>query len=93
MGMFPVVDLSGGAFERGRLHGERARDRVCRSLENYTKLFAFTGLFVAVPCINKSNCTIGSFELPFHGRVKHYSFVEFVLMFKMFQIIKKLLPL
>ena len=44
MGMFPVVDLSGGAFERGRLHGERARDRVCRSLENYTKLFAFTGL-------------------------------------------------
>ena len=25
MAMFPVVEVSGGAFERGRTHGERAR--------------------------------------------------------------------
>jgi isopenicillin-N N-acyltransferase-like protein len=44
MGMFPVIDLSGGAFERGRLHGERGRGRVERSLANYRRLFAFYGL-------------------------------------------------
>jgi len=46
MAMFPVVDVSGrgGAFERGRIHGERARDRVERSLANYARLFAFNGM-------------------------------------------------
>lgn len=37
--MFPVIDLQGGAFERGRMHGERARERVERSLANYRSLF------------------------------------------------------
>jgi isopenicillin-N N-acyltransferase-like protein len=44
MAMFPVLDVSGGAFERGRLHGERARSRVERSLASYARLFAFHGL-------------------------------------------------
>jgi isopenicillin-N N-acyltransferase-like protein len=44
MAMFPVLELSGNAFERGRLHGERARSRVERSLANYARLFAFHGL-------------------------------------------------
>lgn len=44
MAMFPVVEVSGGAFERGRIHGERARDRVERSLANYARLFAFNGM-------------------------------------------------
>lgn len=44
MGMFPVVEVSGGAFERGRIHGERARDRVELSLANYARLFAFNGM-------------------------------------------------
>jgi isopenicillin-N N-acyltransferase-like protein len=42
--MFPVVEVSGGAFERGRQHGESARNRVERSLANYVKLFAFNGM-------------------------------------------------
>jgi isopenicillin-N N-acyltransferase-like protein len=41
MAMFPVIEVSGGAFERGRRHGEAARDRVERSLANYQRLFAF----------------------------------------------------
>ena len=44
MTMFPVIEVSGNAFERGRLHGEQARDRVGRSLANYAKLFAFNGM-------------------------------------------------
>jgi len=44
MAMFPVIEVSGGAFERGRLHGERARDRVGRSIANYAGLFAFVGM-------------------------------------------------
>lgn len=44
MAMFPVVEVSGGAFERGRIHGERARGRVERSLANYSQLFEFCGM-------------------------------------------------
>jgi isopenicillin-N N-acyltransferase-like protein len=44
MAMFPVVDVSGGAFERGRMHGEAARGRVERSLANYARLFEFNGM-------------------------------------------------
>ncbi len=44
MAMFPVIEVSGSAFERGRLHGERARGRVERSLANYADLFAFHGM-------------------------------------------------
>lgn len=44
MTMFPIVEVSGSAFERGRQHGERARERVGRSLGNYAKLFAFNGM-------------------------------------------------
>jgi isopenicillin-N N-acyltransferase-like protein len=42
--MFPVIEVAGAPFERGRLHGARARDRVGRSLANYARLFAFCGL-------------------------------------------------
>ena len=42
--MFPVVETAGGAFERGRMHGERARGRVERSLANYARLFSFHGM-------------------------------------------------
>jgi len=44
MTMFPVVEVSGGAFERGRIHGERARGRVEISLANYARLFSFNGM-------------------------------------------------
>lgn len=44
MPMFPVVEVSGSAFERGRMHGELARDRVERSLANYARLFAYHGM-------------------------------------------------
>ena len=42
--MFPVIDVSGAPFERGRLHGELARERVERSLGNYARLFAHCGI-------------------------------------------------
>jgi isopenicillin-N N-acyltransferase-like protein len=41
---FPIVEASGNAFERGRMHGEQARSRVERSLANYARLFAFHGM-------------------------------------------------
>src|SRR5512134_918470 len=44
MAMFPVVEVSGGAFERGRMHGELGRDRVERSLANYARLFEYYGM-------------------------------------------------
>lgn len=44
MSMFPVIGLSGSAFERGRQHGEQARARVERSLDNYARLFPFVGM-------------------------------------------------
>ncbi len=44
MAMFPVIEVAGGAFERGRLHGERARGRVELSLANYARLFSFNGM-------------------------------------------------
>ncbi len=42
--MFPILELKGTAFERGRQHGELARARVERSLANYRKLFGHAGL-------------------------------------------------
>jgi isopenicillin-N N-acyltransferase-like protein len=44
MAQFPTVEVSGTAFERGRMHGERARGRVERSLANYAGLFSFYGM-------------------------------------------------
>jgi isopenicillin-N N-acyltransferase-like protein len=44
MSMFPIIDVSGSAFERGRIHGERARGRVESSLANYARLFEFNGM-------------------------------------------------
>jgi isopenicillin-N N-acyltransferase like protein len=42
--MFPILELKGSPFERGRQHGELARDRVERSLANYKALFEHAGL-------------------------------------------------
>lgn len=44
MAMFPLIELQGSAFERGRTHGEQARARVERSLVNYRALFAHCGI-------------------------------------------------
>ena len=41
---FPTLEVSGTAFERGRMHGEQARGRVERSLANYAGLFFFYGM-------------------------------------------------
>ena len=42
--MFPLIEVSGDAFERGRQYGERARQRVERSIANYIRLFTFVGM-------------------------------------------------
>src|SRR4029079_10449494 len=42
--VFQIGDVSGSAFERGRLHGELARGQVERSLANYAHLFAYFGI-------------------------------------------------
>ena len=44
MPLFPTVEVSGAAFERGRMHGEQVRGRVERSLGNYAGLFSFYGM-------------------------------------------------
>lgn len=44
MAMFPIIDLSGSASERGRQHGTLARRRVERSLANYRTLFEHCGI-------------------------------------------------
>jgi isopenicillin-N N-acyltransferase-like protein len=42
--MFPTIEVSGSAFERGRQYGTAARQRVERSVASYTKLFAYCGI-------------------------------------------------
>jgi len=42
--MFPLIETSGPAFERGRQHGSQARSRVERSIANYAKLFEACGI-------------------------------------------------
>lgn len=42
--MFPVIEVNGSAFERGRQHGERAREGVERSIATYARLFAYCGM-------------------------------------------------
>jgi isopenicillin-N N-acyltransferase-like protein len=44
MAMFPVLDLAGGASERGRMHGALAKRRVDLSIANYRSLFEHCGI-------------------------------------------------
>jgi isopenicillin-N N-acyltransferase like protein len=39
--VFPVITVSGGAYERGRQYGVQARDRVHRSITAYAELFEY----------------------------------------------------
>jgi isopenicillin-N N-acyltransferase-like protein len=43
-GMFPLLELSGDPFGRGRAYGRAARDRIGLSIETYRRLFAHCGL-------------------------------------------------
>ena len=42
--MFPVIEISGPPFARGRTHGRLAKARVERSLANYASLFGHCGI-------------------------------------------------
>jgi isopenicillin-N N-acyltransferase-like protein len=42
--MFPIIETSGLARERGRIHGAAARARVERSIATYAGLFAYCGI-------------------------------------------------
>ena len=42
--MFPSVETTGSAFERGRQHGKQAKQRVLRSVATYARLFAYCGM-------------------------------------------------
>ena len=42
--MFPVLELSGTPFERGRMHGQLARAQVTGSVRCYASLFASCGI-------------------------------------------------
>jgi isopenicillin-N N-acyltransferase like protein len=42
--MFPILDLTGNAFERGYAHGVQARTRVAGSVRCYASLFASCGI-------------------------------------------------
>jgi len=42
--MFPVIEVEGDAFVRGRLHGTLACSRIERSIATYARLFAYCGI-------------------------------------------------
>ena len=42
--MFPIIEATGSARERGRIHGHAARTRVERSVATYARLFAYCGI-------------------------------------------------
>jgi len=42
--MFPLIEISGAAHERGRQHGAQAKVRIERSIATYARLFAYCGI-------------------------------------------------
>lgn len=42
--MFPLIELSGSAYERGQQHGVAAKSQVQRSIASYSRLFAYCGI-------------------------------------------------
>ncbi len=42
--MFPLIEVSGSARERGQQHGIKARARIELSIANYARLFAYCGI-------------------------------------------------
>jgi isopenicillin-N N-acyltransferase-like protein len=42
--MFPLIELSGSAYERGQQHGVAAKPLVQRSIATYSRLFAYCGI-------------------------------------------------
>src|SRR3990172_197849 len=43
-GMFPLIEISGPARERGQQHGVQAKARIERSITTYARLFAYCGI-------------------------------------------------
>jgi len=42
--MFPLIEVSGTARERGQQHGLQAKARIARSIATYARLFAYCGI-------------------------------------------------
>lgn len=42
--MFPLIELSGSAYQRGQQHGVAAKSQVLRSIATYSRLFAYCGI-------------------------------------------------
>ena len=42
--MFPLIEISGSARERGQQHGRQAQARIARSITTYAHLFAYCGI-------------------------------------------------
>jgi isopenicillin-N N-acyltransferase-like protein len=42
--MFPLIEVSGPARERGEQHGRQAKVRIARSIATYARLFAYCGI-------------------------------------------------
>ena len=42
--MFPLIEISGNARERGQQHGREAKARIARSIATYARLFAYCGI-------------------------------------------------
>jgi len=42
--MFPLIEVSGYARERGQQHGLKAKARIARSIATYARLFAYCGI-------------------------------------------------
>jgi isopenicillin-N N-acyltransferase-like protein len=42
--MFPIIEVSCSARNRGRIHGAQARSRIDQSVATFARLFAFCGI-------------------------------------------------
>ena len=42
--MFPLIEISGSARERGQQYGTQAKTRIARSIATYARLFAYCGI-------------------------------------------------
>ena len=62
--MFPIIETTGPARERGRMHGRAARARIERSVATYARLFAYCGIdWAAAQRLGAGYCElIGAFD-------------------------------
>lgn len=59
---YPIIRVSGSAYERGRQHGEAARDRVAQSVDIYRTAFATSPGLTWAEVVNRASGFAGVIE-------------------------------